>query len=252
MLKTKKRCYTKILPEELNFVVEKAKSDDYFFDLLCNYFEPIIKKIAYKYIKSYKNVDDLVQEGRIGLFYAVKNYDITKSSNFKIYAIYWIKQSILRSFEKYINTIKIPVRKTKEIRNIKKDISNKANDNGNSESIINTDLLKYDYSYVSIEGEYCYNQHEEKYYDRIKSDYKLPEELIEENETKSFLKRLLENLNETEREIIYYRFGLENRPRLTLKEIGEIFNYSSEAIRKMEIRILNKLKTKVKIYSNLL
>lgn len=259
MLKTKKRYYLKILPEELNYIVEKAKNDDYYFNILCKYFEPLIKKISYRYIKSYKNMEDLIQEGRIGLFYAVKNYDLEKSSNFKIYAIYWIRQSILRSFEKYINTIKIPVRKNKEIRNIKRDvlrknlenIGKKSNYNEVSRSI-NTDLLKYDYSYVSIEQDYCYNHYEEKFYDRIKSEAKLPDEIIEENEIKVFLKNLLDKLTDKEREIIYLRFGLENRPRLTLKEIGDIFNYSSEAIRKMEIRILNKLKTKAKIYSHLL
>jgi len=109
-------------------------------------------------------------------------------------------------------------------------------------------FLQYDYKFISIENE---NSSEENYsiynYEKY-NNYKEkdPIEYVEKDNFFEKVYKALENLNDREKIVIFYRFGLNNYPELTLKEISKIYNLSSEAIRKIEKRAIDKLKEKLK------
>lgn len=220
--------------------------------LLMEIFENYILRLSQKYTKDKYLIDDLVQEGKIALIYAIKKFDYSKSNNFKYYAIMWIKQAINRYYEKIVDDISIPIRKKQIIKKIKKliRINKEYNSDYDYEDNFPKNILNFEYKYISLEDENSINDdltrknHEKFSCEREKDPYQRENEsyIIE----KLYLS--LNKLNYKEKIIIYYRFGINNFPELTLKEISRIFNVSSEAIRKMEKKALLKLKSELKGY----
>ncbi|MCX8059465.1 MAG: sigma-70 family RNA polymerase sigma factor [Spirochaetes bacterium] len=256
--------------DDLVYHVLKAKENDKVsLNFLLNAFENYITKLASKYTKDKYLLDDLIQEGKIALIYAINKYDYSKSNNFKYYAIMWIKQAINRYYEKIIDDISIPIRKRQIIRKIKKYLNNyeknstknlsniyyynnnESNKNFNFEdSGVSLKLLNYEFKYISLENENSLSEenqrsNHEKFFCEKEKD---PLNLIEEKIFIENFYKAIDKLDERDKVIISYRFGINNFPELTLKEIAKIFNLSSEAIRKIEKRALEKLKDNFKIF----
>lgn len=78
-----------------------------------------IYKMAIKY-KGYAEIEDLLQEGYIGLCYAVQHYNADQYSSFIHYATFWIKQVMLRYIDNCCSVARIPVNARNEILQYKK------------------------------------------------------------------------------------------------------------------------------------
>ena len=78
-----------------------------------------IYKIALKY-QEYEEIDDLMQQGYLGLYDAIDNYDPSQGVKFITYAGYWIKQSMTRYIDNYSSAVRISVPEQEHIRNYKK------------------------------------------------------------------------------------------------------------------------------------
>lgn len=65
---------------------------------------PLVKSIALKYASHNHQLDDLMQEGMIGVIKAVDNYDNSSDAKFSTYAVYWIKKYILDYIAKDSNS----------------------------------------------------------------------------------------------------------------------------------------------------
>ena len=79
----------------------------------------IIYKIAMKY-QGYAEIEDLMQEGYIGLCYAVQHYNAEQYNSFIHYAAFWIKQVMLRYIDNCCSVVRIPVNARNEILQYKK------------------------------------------------------------------------------------------------------------------------------------
>ena len=83
----------------------------------------MIYKIALKF-KGYEEIEDLTQQGYLGLCDAVENYDTDSGALFLSYATYWIKQSMQRYIENCGHVVRIPVYRREDIRKYKKAVAN--------------------------------------------------------------------------------------------------------------------------------
>lgn len=81
-----------------------------------------IYKIALKY-QEYEEIDDLMQQGYLGLYDAIDNYDPSQDVKFITYAGYWIKQSMTRYIDNYSSAVRISVPEQEHIRNYKKVVA---------------------------------------------------------------------------------------------------------------------------------
>ncbi|RUA06456.1 MAG: RNA polymerase sigma factor RpoD/SigA [Fusobacteria bacterium] len=213
----------------------------------------LVVSIAKRYTKLGVPIQDLIQEGNIGLMKAVAKFDYTMGRKFSTYATFWIKQSILRYISSNKGVIRYPVYIYDNLSKIKKFIKEYRSKNICDPTIEEiakaTELKEKDVRRFLKLDNIVFNSLDEIYGETgdlhgvIADESEFIEEKLIIQSDKEKLIKTLDILGAKEREIIIYRFGLLGKEVLTLDVLGKKMNLTRERIRQLQIRALNKLKT---------
>ena len=208
----------------------------------------LVTRIAEKYYQlipiKKMSFADFVSEGTKGLMKAVEKFDINKGYKFSTYAIWWIRQSIIRGFHNQDKTIRIPVNQQDEynryinkVSRLKQEYGRELTEEEILENIDKIVKLPETSKVVSLDAPVIPNQSVEGDFDReltlldfIKNSTDT-EKIVLSNLTKEQVRLALDSLSEFEREIIKLRFGFKDDNIKTLQEIGDMFGFTRERIR---------------------
>lgn len=214
----------------------------------------LVVNIAKRYLNRGFPLQDLIEEGNIGLIKSVERFKATKGCKFSTYATYWIKQSIERAIANQANVVRLPIHITADISKIARasrellmvlnrdpsigELSEKTGLAGRYVKKLDI-ISKKSYSLESA----IPDSGDQSLLDKLEDNsFPSPMELLEKVRRLDKINGWLGLLDENERKIIRLRFGLGNGGPKTLDAIGKAFGVTRERVRQIEVKALVKLK----------
>jgi RNA polymerase primary sigma factor len=212
-----------------------------------------VVNVAKKYQNQGLPLSDLISEGNIGLMNAIERYDVDKGYHFISYAVWWIRQAILKAVCEKSRAIRLPLNRANELVQIEKarknfegvsedaeireiaayldmDPDHVADIVAVSRELVSLDSPVYDERNASVVGDFIENDL-----------YQTPENYASELNLKDDLNSVLSTLTIKERQVVEYRFGINGKRPMSLKEIGDRMHLTKERIRQIEKASLKKI-----------
>lgn len=213
-----------------------------------------VVKVATEYRNLGLSLEDLLNEGNLGLIEAARRYDPSKGTKFITYAIWWIRKSILKALAEQVNLVRVPTYQMKKVRELRETEQVLRKELGRSPERseigdrLDVSLKKIDQTLqvrgreVSIDDTVGKEKKTPVSEFLVDPDFESAEDNLLKREGTSLVTDALESLSDQERVVIKHRFGLEGCAILTLKEIGEQMGVSRERVRQIETQAKLRLR----------
>lgn len=200
---------------------------------------------------------DIINEGNIGLIQAAKRFDPDRGVKFITYAVWWIRQAIMRAMAEQANAVRLPIKQTDLLHKINSKHQELRNDlcrepsgtevaealglsPGEMESVLRAYRSRLALDAPIREGE------DTNYLDLMEDTHVPPvEDQIIRNAIAREVRELLHELPPREEDVLRMRFGFEGMPK-SLQEIGCRLNLSRERIRQIERKAMSRLRARKK------
>lgn len=187
-------------------------------DILIQNYLRLVASVAKGYVNLGLTYDDLIQEGNLGLMYAVDTFDISYKNKMTTYATWWIRHYITRAISNQARIIRVPaaILESKKEVDIEDPLSLDEPLGDTGDETFGSTIIDYETS--------------------------TPEDKIFREEMRSDLGAALATLEAREGEVLRQRFGLHGGLPQTLEEIGNNMKISKERVRQIERNALRKMR----------
>jgi RNA polymerase primary sigma factor len=236
---------------ELAYMIEQGNSEAR--DRMVRANLRLVVNIARSYTGKGLGLQDLIEEGNLGLLRAVEGFDPAMNTRFSTYASYWIKQSIKRALVNTAKTIRIPaymVELLAKWRRASAKLQEELGRTPTQEEIAKSLNLPKKKLNIIKKAIRVYNSAPQS--DQTDSGWSLDEMLMDGNTKSPDLEMsetddlhqvldLLGKMDKREATVLRMRFGLDDEEPKTLKEIGECLGLTRERVRQIESEALSKL-----------
>lgn len=241
--------------EEIELANKAHAGDKAAMNKLVNSNLRFVVNVAKKYQKHGLDLTDLINEGNIGLITAVNKFDVSKGYHFISYAVWWIRQSILKAICEKSRAIRLPLNRANELVQIeqaRKIVGSKKTEQQEYEEIgtmLNMDakhvrdMINISRDMISLDAEINDSDSgHAKIGDFFEDDsYDRPEEQAIGQSLREEINNVVDSLRPNEARVIKMRYGLNGAKPMSLKEVGEECDLTKERIRQIEKHAIVRL-----------
>lgn len=241
--------------EQSELAMKAQKGDKQARDKIVKSNLRFVVNVAKKYQNHGLDLVDLISEGNIGLLTAVDKFQPEKGYHFISYAVWWIRQSILKAICEKSRAIRLPLNRANElvqIEHAKKVIGSKKSEQQEFEEIaamLNMDaghvrdMVNISRDIVSLDAEINdggdgHTKLADFYEDE---SYERPEEKAITEAMHDDINKVVDTLRPNEAKVIRMRYGLNGLKPMSLKEVGQECDLTKERIRQIEKHAIVRL-----------
>jgi RNA polymerase primary sigma factor len=214
-----------------------------------------VVNVAKKFQNQGLPLADLISEGNIGMIHAIERFNPDQGFHFISYAVWWIRQAIMKALGEKSRSIRLPQNRANELvqiekaRKILQSSTNKEPTPEEISKLVGLDcqliqsLLSTSRGIASLDSPASSEAESNSTLGEFITDsrYISPDFELEQHELHAEINKLLATLPNKEAKILEMRFGLNNQRALSLKEVGECFGLTKERIRQIEKKALVRL-----------
>ena len=234
--------------EETDLALKAKAGDKAAKDKIVNANLRFVVNVAKKYQNHGLDLPDLISEGNIGLLTAVDRFDVSKGYHFISYAVWWIRQAILKAICEKSRAIRLPLNRANELVQIEHARKLMAGDKTEEQEFAEVArMLKMDKQHVremvnisrdmiSLDAQIASSDNDRTSVSDFIEDerYDNPDEEAISNAMKRDIGKVLNTLKPNEAKVLSLRYGLNGTRPMSLKEVGDTCNLTKERIRQIE------------------
>ena len=249
--------------EEVELAEKAAAGDKLAKNKIINANLRFVVTIAKKYQKKGLDIEDLISEGNIGLINAIEKFDVSKGYRFISYAVWWIRQSILKAICEKSRPIRLPLNRANElvrIEHAKKELYstglslNEEDEITEVENMLNMDsthvreMINISKEMASLDSEIYGKDNSYITMGEMLEDtrYAAPDTKLIEEDMNRELNDVIDTLKPNEAQVLRMRYGLDGQKPMSLKEVGEAFDLTKERIRQIEKIAIKRMRCPVR------
>jgi RNA polymerase primary sigma factor len=243
--------------EEVNLARRIREGDVAALDKLTKANLRFVVSVAKQYQNRGVSLNDLINEGNVGLIKAGLRFDETRGFKFISYAVWWIRQSIIQAIAEHARVIRLPLNRVGSIGKILKAQAKLEQDlerDPTSEELAEcigttaefiTENIHVSQRAISMDAPLHVDDQTSLLELIPDAEAASPDKLLMESALKKEIERVLATLSAREMQVIVLYFGLNDQDPLSLEEIGEKFSITRERVRQIKERATHQLRKSV-------
>ncbi len=234
--------------EETELAVKAAAGDVAAKNKIVNANLRFVVNVAKKYQKKGLELEDLISEGNIGLLTAIEKFDVSKGYRFISYAVWWIRQSILKAICEKSRAIRLPLNRANELVQIEHARKSITEQLGEEEELTEIaamlemdkvhvrELVEISREMASLDAEISGKDNTSTTLGAMIEDTTncQPDAAVIAAEMKDDVEEVLSTLKPIEKSVVKMRYGIGYEKCMSLKEVGDQFALTKERIRQIE------------------